>query len=235
MIDVSLLTNPIFVALVVIFIAIVTALLVLCARIWRWRQQSGDQSRRTRSELAAVRNDMVKARREMDRYPPTDPEPYGPIAGELEQILGDVRETYPQLVKQLNDLTATPVTSPDDLARLLSILWHESRYWRQCIEGFVALDASVRELRAQMDKVALLLAELHEMPHKVARQNEELEQAIESSLKIARKLDASGVHGDAVGLATVRVHQLQADLLALPPCFLRGSKGLAIDQASKKT
>ncbi len=230
-----LFSNTLLIVAVVIFIAIAIVWLVLYARVRRWRQQSDDQLRHARSALASIRNDMVKARRETDHYPPTDPKPYGPIAGELEQILSDVQKSYPQLVKRLNNLKAAPATSPDNLAtQFLSIFWREPRHWRQCIAEFVSLDPSIQELRAQTDKTALLLTALHEMPHQVARQHKELEQAIESNLRIARELDTSGVRGDALQSGTAYVKQLQAGLLASSPHFLRDSKEIALDQISKK-
>jgi DNA repair exonuclease SbcCD ATPase subunit len=207
------------ISIAVLVIAALIILTWLSLRIFvrRWRQQSHDHSLHTRSQLEAIKGDVEAIQDKTNHYSPDDPEPYGPIAQKLQHTLTSIRRAYPALTSHANNLAADTLMLPAGPAsRFLLGFWREPRYWRRRVEEWAALELSIQDLLTKAGEAASLADRLRDIPAQVARQIEELRQAIDASLQITRELDACGVHGDTLDAAVTALQQLQARLSALP-------------------
>lgn len=223
------------IAVFVIAALIIFIWLICHIFVRQWRRQAHDHSLRARSRLEAIKDNVETIQDKAGSYSPGDPEPYGPIAQKLQQTLTSTRQVYPALVGQSNNLAADTLTYPAGLVpRFLLGLWHEPRYWQQRVKDWAALDPSIQELSTQIGEAASLADRLQDTPVQAARQIEELYQATQTGLQIARELNACGVHGDTLDATAAALQQLQARLSALPFHSLQGSESPAAEQAGKE-
>jgi hypothetical protein len=223
------------IAVFVVAALIIFTWLICHVFVRQWRRQAHDHSLCARSRLEAIKDDVETIQDKASNYSPGDPEPYGPIVQKLQQTLSSARQVYPVLVGQSNSLATETLVYPAGLVpRLLLGFWREPRYWQQRVKDWTALDPSIQELSTQIGEAALLVDRLQDTPVQAARQIEELYQATQTGLQIARELNACGVHGDTLDATAADLQQLQARLSTLPIYPLPSSEGPAMEQPGKE-
>jgi hypothetical protein len=229
-------TIPIDISIAVLVIAALIVLIWVIPWIlvrW-WKQQSYNHSLHTRSQLEAIRRNVEDFQEKASHYSPADPEPYGPIARKLEYRLTSIRQAHPTLTVRKNNLDADTLTLPaGPVSQFLLDFWRKPRYWPRLVQEWAALDLSIKELLTEMDEAASLVDRLQDVPAQAARQIEELQQATDAGLQIARELDACGVHGDMLDETVTTLQQLQARLSTLPTHHPQEAS-LAVEQPEKE-
>lgn len=169
-------------------------------------------------------------------YTPTDPEPYGSIATELQQVLAWVSQGHDDQLWRLAGLYRHLPASPQNWpGRLVFSLWTEPRHWQRHYRAAAALWQETQGLQFGLDQAARLLQRLQRLPLETARCSRELYGVNEETAQLVQTLYLSGLGGHALDLAADNVAQLADRLKSLPLYFFQEDETTVLEQAGKES
>lgn len=226
------------IAAILLAMAVLLWLAWLTLRRFARRQQSRFVARAAHLERRLLNIEATGAglSRESRAYAVTDPEPYGPIVAELQQVLAGIRQSYDDQTRQLAGLYQNVPDSPRSWpGRLVFGAWTEPRHWRRRYRAAAALWQATQASRAGLDRAARLLHRLQRLPLETARRSRELYGVGEELAQLVQTLYGAGLGGQALDIAADHSAHLADRLKSLPVYFFHGDETRVLEQADKES
>ncbi|MBN1136694.1 MAG: hypothetical protein JXM73_08905, partial [Anaerolineae bacterium] len=200
----------------------------------RSQQQFETQSRQVGQALDRAARDLCQVERTARQYPAGDPEPYGPVAKELDAQCTQIRVGYQQCLTQHRQLIARRHPAPANLLqRAWALLSSEYSHWRRKQQDIGSLAESVCTLTDQIGRAQASLAQLRTLPLEAARRCQDLHRQVAEMSSLARALRQAGVHGTTFDQATAHAAQLHERLAQLPGWCTLEDNDQILAQATK--
>ena len=208
------------------------ALLGLALLVRYWRLQSLQDLKHIQAELRGSEKQTRALAAALQGYSPTDPEPYGSQAANLENKLQDFQ-------RQAHNLRIEYVGMQEEAHRLISAPWHTLP--RAPYEWY-HLRREIAALHQRLETPRALLASLEQSQQGLQRQAWQTAQSCRQvrGLHLAvsqaiERLRAQNVHGSALDAAVDQAERARQDLKGLPDYFLTGEEGEVLAQADRDT
>ena len=225
------------IAIAIAIVLLASCLLVCCfayERAKRWKTRSEEQTRLAAQGLGQAGQHYHDIKRAARPHLPDDPEPYGPIARELDQQLVQIHTDYRECCTQYQQISAQHLPAPTNpLRHCWNILSSEFSYWRRRDQETGAHLESVAALGALLDQAEESAQNLRIVPLKAARRARDLHHQVDEMSPLVQALQRAGMHGPAFERATVRASELQYSLAQLPGWCALGVDDDILDQADK--
>ena len=208
-----------------IALAVAIVLLAICLlACWFAYRQAGrshrqfeTQSRQVGQALDRAARDLCQIQRAARQYPAGDPEPYGPVAKELDAQCTQIRVGCHQCLTQHRQLAARRHPAPANLLqRAWALLSSEYLHWRQREQEIGSLAESVHALNDPISQAQASLEQLRTLPLEAARRARDLYNLSAGMAPLVQALQRAGVHGTAFDQATAHAAQLHERLAQLP-------------------
>ncbi len=225
-----------WIGILLLGIAMVGLLWVVLRRlIHRW--QRNFTTRLGEIQMGLKRMEEVTARVTVGRQglAPHDPEPYGPLVGDLLALQAGIDQAREGMVAQLHFLGREALPAPAGrLARLWFGFWPEPRYWWQRRRATETLWQATQEPQAQAGQAELLLETLRSLPQQLAHRCQDLYAVSDRVNQLSQALYASGVHGPLLDEAADELKGFETRLKALPVYFFQSPEPAAAGATDKE-
>lgn len=200
----------------------------------RWKHQFAALVWEIQRRLKQLSDAAAQLEQAGRAYSPDDPEPYGSIAAELQQLLAQIHQAHQVHSEQFNRLCRQTLLFPRRrISRFVAGFWSQPRFWWRQYQGAERLRRMIQASLAEVELAQQLLVRLQNIPLAVTRRGRELYDLGDALTQLEQSLYLAGVRGQMLDAAADFTRQLEDRLKSLPISFFHESEELVLEQADK--
>ena len=211
-------------------LAILATILALFLLVRYWRASTLNDLKRMRSELRRVESEQRQLSRAFQIYSPQDPPPYGERAALLNDQLNAASQ-------QIDALQYRLVAMQEQVRRLYRLDWQTivgaPYFWYLLRKDVAALLRDLAPARSALASASQAGNELSRLGWEAALQARQVYQLHQQTISILLKLQARGVHCDAIEEAAQLEAQSHQAIAQLPTWLMSGEETEVLELADK--